>query len=56
MFHTIPVVMLSGTKTSQNRIACLKEGAEDFIVKPFNPTELAIKVANLIKRNSLQSA
>jgi len=36
--------MLSGLDTSAERVKCLKMGANDFIVKPFNPEELDVKI------------
>ena len=49
-YKDIPVIMLSGKSSSEDRIKCLKAGAEDFVVKPFNPTELNIKVANILDK------
>ncbi|MEQ8469742.1 MAG: response regulator transcription factor [Marinoscillum sp.] len=49
-FKEIPVIMLSGKSDSQNRIQCLQAGAEDFIMKPFNPAELELKVENLLAK------
>ncbi|MEA3317513.1 MAG: response regulator, partial [Bacteroidota bacterium] len=43
-FKEIPVIMLSGVDSSDERVKCLKLGAKDFIVKPFNPEELELKV------------
>jgi len=37
--HT-PVVMLSGSKESKERIKCYQLGAQDYLTKPFNPEEL----------------
>ena len=44
--HT-PVIMLSGTEASKERIKCYKLGAQDYLTKPFNPEELD----ELIKKN-----
>lgn len=44
----IPVIVLSGNDKSNTRIEILKAGADDFIVKPFNPEELEIKIVKLI--------
>jgi DNA-binding response OmpR family regulator len=44
----IPVMFLSGKQKSEIRISCLKEGAEDFVLKPFNPEELSLRVQKLI--------
>ena len=44
MFASVPVVILSGEDSSTERIRLLQEGAEDFIIKPFNPMELKIRI------------
>ncbi len=51
-FKNIPVIMLSGIESSQERVKFLKMGADDYIVKPFNPEELSIRIDNLISRTS----
>jgi DNA-binding response OmpR family regulator len=49
-FSNIPVIMLSGIESSTERVKCLKLGADDYIVKPFNPEELSIRIENMISR------
>ncbi len=49
-FSNIPVIMLSGIESSNERVKCLKLGADDYMVKPFNPEELAIRIENMITR------
>ena len=44
--HT-PVIMLSGSEASKERVKCYRLGAQDFLTKPFNPEELE----ELIKKN-----
>lgn len=51
-FKHIPIIVLSGIESSQERIKLLKMGADDFIVKPFNPEELSIRIENIISRTS----
>ncbi len=51
-YKNIPIIVLSGIESSQERIRLLKMGADDFIVKPFNPEELSIRIENIISRNS----
>jgi DNA-binding response OmpR family regulator len=48
-YKNIPVLMLSGIEKSDERIKFLKAGAEDYIVKPFNPEELRLKLHNISK-------
>lgn len=50
-YKDIPVLFLSGKQKSEIRIECLKEGASDFICKPFNPTELGLKVKLHLNQN-----
>jgi DNA-binding response OmpR family regulator len=48
-FHKeVPVLLLSGHKQSDTRISCLKSGAQDFVLKPFNPLELDLKIQKLM--------
>lgn len=49
-FKNIPMIMLSGIESSSERVKCLKLGADDYLVKPFNPEELAIRIENLLAR------
>jgi len=51
-YQDIPVIMLSGKGKSDQRIECLRAGAEDFILKPFNPTELELKVEKLTSKST----
>ncbi|MEY3451472.1 MAG: hypothetical protein RL711_1298, partial [Bacteroidota bacterium] len=47
----VPVIMLSGNEKTADRIECLNLGADDYLVKPFNPQELELRINNLFKRN-----
>lgn len=44
LFHDIPIIILSSIDNSKERIKCLESGAADYIIKPFNPQELAIRI------------
>ena len=44
--HT-PIIMLTANAESSERVKCYKSGAQDYLVKPFNPEELH----ELIKKN-----
>lgn len=48
-FNDIPIIVLSSQESSNVRVECLKLGAEDYIMKPFNPEELMIRIERLIK-------
>lgn len=44
LYKTLPVVILSGTESSNDRIRAFELGADDYIVKPFNPLELKARI------------
>ena len=48
LLRGIPVIMLSSEDSTSERIRLLEEGAEDYIVKPFNPLELKIRIKKII--------
>ena len=48
LFKHIPVIMLSSEHSTSERIRLLEIGAENYIVKPFNPMELKIRVKKII--------
>lgn len=52
----MPVLFLTAKGTAEDRIAGLRIGAEDYIVKPFNLEELLLRVHNLIKRSARQTS
>lgn len=49
-FRDIPVIVLSSRDSSNDRIQCLKLGAEDYLTKPFNPEELQIRIERILDR------
>jgi DNA-binding response OmpR family regulator len=46
-FKNIPIIILSSNDKSKDRIDLLKLGASDYIVKPFNPEELELRIQKL---------
>ena len=48
LFKDIPVVMLSSEESTTERINLLEAGAEDFILKPFNPMELKARIKKFL--------
>lgn len=48
-----PVLMLTAKGEEANRIQGFEAGADDYVVKPFSPRELLLRVIALIRRTSL---
>ena len=46
----IPILMLTAMAEPQNRIAGLERGADDYVVKPFEPRELVLRIRNILQR------
>jgi DNA-binding response OmpR family regulator len=49
-FKSIPIMILSGEESSEMRIKCLDAGADDYVVKPFNPRELDARIRVILRR------
>jgi len=48
------VLMLSAMGEAEDRIKGLETGAEDYLVKPFEPKELVLRVKTILRRNAIQ--
>ncbi|MCW5547509.1 MAG: response regulator transcription factor [Opitutaceae bacterium] len=46
----IPVIVLSAKNDEEEVVRCLNAGAADYVVKPFSPEELAVRVGRLLKK------
>ncbi len=46
----IPVLMLTARDTVEDRVMGLNQGADDYLVKPFAPSELLARVRALLRR------
>ena len=47
---SVPILMLTARGEAESRIAGLESGADDYVGKPFEPRELSLRVANILKR------
>lgn len=46
----IPIIVLSGEDSTDEKISCLQLGADDYLVKPFNPIELQARMKRIFSR------
>ena len=56
--YNMPIILLTALSDTKDRVNGLKSGADDYLVKPFNPQELLLRIQNLInlyKRYNEQS-
>ncbi len=47
-YHHIPIVILSGHESFWVREACLRAGADAYLLKPFNPDQLRAAMAKAV--------
>lgn len=48
----LPIIMLTARGSQLDRIAGLEAGADDYVVKPFSPRELTLRVQSVLRRSS----
>lgn len=47
----IPIIMLTAKASEEDRVAGLRLGADDYLVKPFSPRELVARVEAVLRRS-----
>lgn len=52
----VPVILLTALGDEKDRVAGLELGADDYVVKPFSPREVAARVKSVLRRASGLSA
>jgi two-component system, OmpR family, phosphate regulon response regulator OmpR len=53
---SVPILMLTARDEKASRIEGLEIGADDYVAKPFEPRELSLRIANILKRAKPPSA
>jgi DNA-binding response OmpR family regulator len=54
--HDMPVILLTARTGEADRVAGLDLGADDYVVKPFSPRELAARVRSVLRRTGVGAA
>lgn len=49
----LPIIMLTGLGGDVDRIVGLEMGADDYVVKPFNPRELVARIKAVLRRSGV---
>ena len=47
---SVPVIMVTSRNNEMDEVLSISYGADDYIVKPYNPTILLLRIANIFKR------
>lgn len=48
--HTMPVILLTAKSESSDKVLGLNVGADDYVTKPFDPTEVIARVRSQLRR------
>ncbi|WP_317854063.1 response regulator transcription factor [Chakrabartyella piscis] len=51
--HNVPIVIVSAKDTELDRITGITMGADDYLVKPFAPMELVVRVKSIFRRMAI---
>jgi len=51
-FISVPVLMISAMSEVDERIAGLRAGGDDYMIKPFSAQEMAVRVESLLRRST----
>ena len=55
-FKSLPIMMLTAKGEEVDRVVGFEVGADDYIVKPFSPRELVLRVKAILKRGKVEEA
>jgi len=47
----VPILMLTARSEAESRIMGLELGADDYVAKPFEPRELSLRIANILRHS-----
>jgi two-component system, OmpR family, response regulator len=54
-FLDIPILMVTAKAESQDKVKGFRAGTDDYLVKPFDPVELILRVEALLKRYNISA-
>jgi DNA-binding response OmpR family regulator len=53
---TVPVIIMTARSSLEDKLTGLDSGADDFLVKPFNPAELISRIKAVVRRSAQQAS
>lgn len=48
----VPVIMVTGMRSEEDRLRGFEHGADDYVIKPFSPRELVARVGAVLRRSN----
>ncbi|PGZ87755.1 response regulator transcription factor [Bacillus sp. AFS029533] len=54
--YDLPIIMLTAKGETEQKVRGFKLGTDDYIVKPFEPVELVVRVKALLRRSKISSS
>ena len=48
--HEVPILMLTARGSPDDRVSGFETGADDYLAKPFDPRELALRIRTILRR------
>jgi two-component system phosphate regulon response regulator OmpR len=54
--HETPILMLTARGAPDDRVAGFEHGADDYLAKPFDPRELALRIRTILRRAAPRAA
>ncbi|MFD1957496.1 response regulator transcription factor [Paenibacillus thailandensis] len=55
-YPEVPIIMVTAKRETTQKIKGFNMGADDYLVKPFDPLELAVRVKNLLRRYKIEAS
>jgi len=52
-YYSIPILMVTAKGASEDKVSGFEAGTDDYLVKPFDPIELVLRVKALLKRYNI---
>lgn len=52
----VPILMLTARSEAEHRIEGLEAGADDYLAKPFEPRELVLRIASILRRRAVEQS
>ena len=49
---SVPIIVLTGRQAGEDRLAALELGADDYLTKPCDPREIALRIHNMLGRTA----